>query len=87
MIWQILRSVASSRLAQMIGAVLAALAAVLTFGAIRKREGVTEERALKAQRDAADFAETIREVTNETATAEPADVIRQRMRDRAKRKP
>lgn len=85
MIWQILRSVASSRLAQMIGAVLAALAAVLTFGAIRKREGVTEERALKAQRDATDFAETIREVTNETATAEPADVIRQRMRDRAKR--
>jgi len=87
MIWQILRSVASSRLAQMIATALAALAAVLTFGAIRKREGATEERALKAQRDAADFAETIREVTNETATAEPADVIRQRMCDRAKRKP
>ena len=52
MIWQILRSVASSRLARMIGAVLAALAAVMTFGAIRKREGVTEERAREAQKEA-----------------------------------
>ena len=85
MTWQILRSVASSRLARMIGTVLAALAAVLTFGAIRKREGVTEERAREAQRDAADFAETIERVTDETATAESIADIRARLRARAKR--
>ena len=74
-----------SRLARLIGTALAALAAVLTFGAIRKREGVAEERAREAQRDAADFAETIERVTDETATAESIADIRARMRARAKR--
>lgn len=41
-----------SRLARLIGTVLAALAAVLTFGAFKKREGVTEERAREAQQEA-----------------------------------
>ena len=84
MIWQILRSVANSRLARMIGTVLAALAAVMTFGVFKKREGVTEERAREAQRDAADFAETIERVTDEKPSNAPADVIRERLRRRGK---
>jgi len=87
MIWAMWRFVQNSRLARLIGTALAAVAAVLTFGAIRKREGVAQERAREAQRDAADFAETIKDVSNETASTEPVDAIRDRLRDRAKRKP
>lgn len=87
MIGAFLTFLTNSRLARLIGTALAAVAAVLTFGAIRKREGVQTERAREAQRDAADFAETIKDVSNETASSEPADVIRDRLRDRAKRKP
>jgi len=87
MIWAIIQFVQNSRLARLIGAALAAVAAVLTFGAIRKREGVQTERAREAQRDAADFAETIKDVADEKPSNDPADVIRQRLRDRARRKP
>ena len=76
-----------SRIVRWIGAAVMGALAVLTFGQIKRREGVQAERAKQAQRDAADFAETIREVTNETASDEPADAIRSRLRDRAKRKP
>jgi hypothetical protein len=48
----ILTFLTKSRLARLIGTVLAALAAVLTFGAFKKREGVTEERAREAQKEA-----------------------------------
>ena len=47
-----IRLILQSRLAQMIGMALAALVAILTFGAFKKREGVTEERAREAERDA-----------------------------------
>ena len=47
-----IRLLLQSRLARLIGTVLAALAAVLTFGAYKRREGVTEERARKAKREA-----------------------------------
>jgi hypothetical protein len=76
-----------SRLARWLGAAVMGALAVLSFGAIKRREGVQAERAKEAARDAADFAETIREVTNETASVEPDDAIRQRLRNRAKRKP
>jgi hypothetical protein len=42
----------NSRLARWIGTALAAVAAVLTFGAFKKREGVQAERAREAERDA-----------------------------------
>jgi len=87
MIWGFVRFVTNSRLARWIGTALAAVAAVLTFGAIKRREGVQTERAREAQRDAADFAETIKDVSNETASTESVDAIRDRLRDRAKRKP
>ena len=87
MIGAFLTFLTNSRLARMIGTALAAVAAVLTFGAIKRREGVQTERAREAQRDAADFAETIKDVSNEKASTEPVDAVRQRLRDRANRKP
>lgn len=83
MIGAFLTFLTNSRLARRIGLAFAAVAAVLTFGKIKKREGITQERAKEAQRDAAEFAETIKEVTNETASSEPADDIRRRLRERA----
>jgi hypothetical protein len=85
MIWSFVRFVSNSRLARLIGTALAAVAALRTFGAWKKREGVKYEQARKAQRDAADFAETIKDVSNETASTEPVDAIRDRLRKRAKR--
>jgi hypothetical protein len=84
---EVIALILQSRIARWIGAAVMGALAVLSFGAIKRREGVQAERAKEAERDAADFAETIREVTNETASSEPADAIRQRMRDRAGRKP
>jgi len=52
MIWGFVQFVLNSRLARLIGTALAAVAAVLTFGAWKKREGVQTERAREAQRDA-----------------------------------
>jgi len=52
MIGAFLTFLTNSRIARLIGTALAAAAAVLTFGAIRKREGVQTERAREAQRDA-----------------------------------
>jgi hypothetical protein len=87
MIWAILQFVRNSRLARLIGTALAAVAAVLTFGAWKKREGAAENKAKVAAERAADFAETIKDVSNEKPSDDPADVIRSRLRDRAKRKP
>ena len=52
MIGAFLTFLTNSRLARWIATALAAVAAVLTFGAVKKREGVTQERAREAQRDA-----------------------------------
>lgn len=87
MIGAFLTFLTNSRLARLIGAAVMGALAILTFGKIKQRQGVTQERAREAARDAAEFAETIKGVSNETASSEPADVIRQRLRDRANRKP
>jgi len=52
MIWGFVQFVLNSRLARLIGTALAAVAALRTFGAWKKREGVKYEQARKAQRDA-----------------------------------
>lgn len=85
MIWAFVSFVQNSRLARWIGAAVMGALAVLSFGAIKRREGVQAERAKEAARDAADFAETIKDVSNETISTDPVDDVRQRMRDRAKR--
>lgn len=84
---EVIGLILQSRIARWIGAAVMGALAILSFGAMKRREGVKAERAKEAARDAKEFAETIKEVTNETASSEPADVIRQRMRDRARRKP
>ena len=76
-----------SRLVRWLGAAVMGALAVLTFGMVKRREGVTDERAKQAQRDAAAYTEAVERVLDEKPSDDPADVIRQRMRDRANRKP
>ena len=51
MIGAFLTFLTNSRLARWIGIAFTAVAAVLTFGKIKKREGITQERAKKAKRE------------------------------------
>ena len=44
-------TILQSRIVRWIGTAIAAVAAVLTFGAIKRREGVKDERAAEAQRE------------------------------------
>lgn len=74
-----------SRLARWIGAAVMAVLAVLSFGALKRREGVQAERAREAVKDAKAEVETIREVSRETISDDPAADIRSRMRDRARK--
>lgn len=85
MIWAFVSFLQNSRLARWIGDAVMGALAVLSFGAIKRREGVQAERAKEAARDAADFAETIKDVSNEKLSDDPTDIVRSRMRDRAKR--
>jgi hypothetical protein len=59
-IWALLQS----RLARWIGAAVMGALAVLTFGAIKRREGVTQERARQAARDAQAERETHERINN-----------------------
>lgn len=62
--------------------ILAALA-FLGWGVAKRREGRKEERAAADARAARENAATVERVLDETPSNDPADVIRQRMRDRA----
>jgi hypothetical protein len=69
-----------SRLARMIGGAFLTILAILSFGAVKRREGVTAERA---RRDLADAKETIKahEVRDEVeadvaAGPDPRDRLR-----------
>ena len=82
MIGAFLTFLTKSRFARLIGTVLAALAAVLTFGAYKKREGVTEERAREAQRDAQANEEAHDRINKaETGAGLSDDQRRERLRD------
>jgi hypothetical protein len=52
-----------------------------------RRSGVNAERAKRTAQDAKAYRETNERVSNETLSDDPDDVVRQRMRDRASRKP
>ena len=52
-----------------------------------RRSGVNAERAKRTAQDAKAYRKTNEDVSNETLSADPADAIRQRMRERAERKP
>lgn len=85
MIGAFLTFLANSRLARMIGTAIAAVAAVMTFGAIKRREGVQTERAKQAAQDAQDHTETVERVLDEKPSDDPVADIRKRMRDRARK--
>lgn len=64
---------------------LAALAlAVLTFGAWSRFKGGRAERDRQAEERAKARAQTVERVNAEELSEDPADFVRQRMRDRAR---
>lgn len=85
MIGAFLTFLTNSRLARWIGAVVMGIVAFLTFGKIKRREGVVAERAREAVKDAKAKSDTIEKVLHETTSGDDASDIRKRMRDRARR--
>ena len=57
------------------------------YGRAKERKGRKEAEAKAAAQKAKDNAATVERVLNETPSVDPADHIRQRLRDRANRKP
>ena len=82
MIWA---TILQSRIVRWICAAVMAVLAVLTFGAVKRREGVTAERAKRAADDAKAHTETVERVLDETASDDPVADIRRRMRERARK--
>jgi len=74
----------NNKIARTIGMVVMAVLGVLTFGAVKKREGARDAKAKRAAQDAKAHQKTIEEVLRETPSDDPADDIRDRMRKRAK---
>jgi len=82
MIWAFVSFVQNSRIARLIGTALAAVAAVVTFGALKKREGVQTERAREAK-EKAEAERATHERINEADTGAGLDdnQRRERLRD------
>jgi flagellar biosynthesis/type III secretory pathway M-ring protein FliF/YscJ len=71
-----------SRLARWIGAAVMGALAVLSFGALKRREGVQAERAKQAQRDAAADQEAHERMNDADLGLDATDdERRQRLRD------
>jgi hypothetical protein len=79
------RIITGNPIARAIGGALVAVAGVLTFGAIKKREGAQAARSEAAAKAAKAKEKTIEDVLRETASDDPADDIRRRMSDRARK--
>lgn len=80
MIWLIANPITRA-LAKLAALVLA----VVTFGAWSRFKGAAAERDRQAEERAAARAQTVERVNAEELSEDPADFVRQRMRDRAKR--
>ena len=74
-----------NKIARTIGMVVMAVLGVLTFGAVKKREGAQGQKAKEAAARAKAKDKTIEEVLRETPSDDPADDIRDRLRKRARR--
>jgi len=85
MIGTIINFITGSRIARTIGLAIMAVLGVLTFGAVKKREGVRDAKAKRAAQDAKAHQKTIEEVLRETPSDDLADAIRQRMSKRARK--
>ena len=79
-LWTILTT---NKLARALGIAVMAILGVLTFGAVKKREGAKDQKAKHDAANAKAHTETVERVLDETTSADPADDIRRRMRERA----
>ena len=79
-LWTILTT---NKLARTLGIAVMAVLGVLTFGAVKKREGAQDQKAKQDAANAKAHTETVERVLDETTSADPADDIRRRMRERA----
>jgi len=79
-LWTILTT---NKLARALGIAVMAILGVLTFGAVKKREGAQDQKAKQDAANAKAHTETVERVLDETTSADPADAIRRRMRERA----
>lgn len=79
------RLITGNPIARAIGGALVAVAGILTFGAIKKREGAQAARSKAAAEAAKAKEKTIEDVLRETASDDPADDIRRRLSDRARK--
>lgn len=82
LIWNFL---IGNKIARTIGFAVMAVLGALTFGAVKKREGARDAKAKRAAQDAKAHQKTIEEVLRETPSDDPADAIRQRMSNRARK--
>lgn len=80
MIWSL---ILNSRPVRWLAGALAALAGLWAYGAAKKREGAVAANSRRDAQDAKDTIATTERVLNETPSADPADDIRRRLRDRA----
>jgi hypothetical protein len=79
------RIITGNPIARAIGGALVAVAGILTFGAIKKREGAQAARSEAAAKAAKAKEKTIEDVLRETVSDDPADNIRKRLSDRARK--
>ena len=80
-IWSFLTG---NKIVRTIGMVVMAVLGVLTFGAVKKREGAQGAKAKQAAEAARAKEKTIEDVLREVPSDDPVDDIRERMRKRAK---
>ena len=74
-----------NKIARTIGLAVMAGLGVLTFGAVKKREGVQSAKAKQAAEAAKAKEKTIDDVLRQTPSDDPVDDIRERMRKRARK--
>ena len=79
------RLITGNPIARAVGGAVAALAALWAYGLAKKREGASTARADAAAKAAKAKENTIEEVLRETPSDDPADVVRQRMSDYARK--
>ena len=84
-LFTIWRLITGNPIARAIGGALVAISGILTFGAIKKREGAQAARSEAAAKAAKAKEKTIEDVLRETASDDPADAIRKRLSDRARK--
>ena len=77
--------ITSNPIARALAKVLGLVLAVLTFGAWQRRQGAVAERQRQAEAKAKAFEQTTKDVTHETLSDDPVDVIRDRLRERGRK--